>query len=73
MDFVSNRLFDARRLRVLVIIDNCTRESLALDTSAKIHGIDVVTILERITREHGLLKRIKMDKGPEFISKDLDR
>jgi putative transposase len=73
MDFVSDQLFDDRRLRVLVIIENYTRECLALDASARIRGIDVVTTLERITREHGFPKRIKVDNGPEFISKDLDR
>jgi putative transposase len=73
MDFVSDQLFDDHRLRVLVIIENYTRECLALDASARIRGIDVVTTLERITREHGFPKRIKVDNGPEFISKDLDR
>ena len=73
MDFVSDQLFDDRRLRVLVIVENHTRECLALEASAKIHGIDVVTTLERITGVHGFPKRIKVDNGPEFISKDLDR
>ena len=73
MDFVSDQLFDDRRLRVLVILENYTRESLALDPSARIRGIDVVTTLERITRKHGFPQRIKVDNGPEFISKDLDR
>ncbi len=73
MDFVSDQLFDDRRLRVLVILENYTRECLALDASARIRGIDVVTTLEHITREHGFPKRIKVDNGPEFISKDVDR
>jgi putative transposase len=73
MDFVSDQLFDGRRLRVLVVVDNHTRECLVLDVNPKIGGMDVVTALERITREQGLPKRIKVDNGPEFISKDLDR
>jgi putative transposase len=73
MDFVSDQLFDDRRLRVLVIIENHTRECLALEVNAKIRGMDVVTTLERITREHGYPKRIKVDNGPEFISRDVDR
>ncbi len=73
MDFVSDRLFDEHRLRVLVIVENYTRQCLALEASGRIHGIDVVTTLERITQEHGFPKRIKVDNGPEFISKDLDR
>lgn len=73
MDFVSDQLFDDRRLRVLVIVENHTRECLALDASPRIRGIDVVQTLERITQTHGFPKRIKVDNGPEFISKDLDR
>ncbi len=73
MDFVSDQLFDNRRLRVLVILENYTRQCLALEVNAKIRGIDVATTLEQITREHGFPKQIKVDNGPEFISKDLDR
>jgi putative transposase len=72
MDFVSDQLYDDRRLRVLVVMENYTRECLALVASARIRGIDVVTTLERITREHGFPKRIQVDNGPEFISKDFD-
>lgn len=73
MDFISDQLFDDRRLRVLVIVENHTRECLATEASTRIRGIDVVTTLERITRDHGFPKRIKVDSGPECISKDLDR
>lgn len=73
MDFVSDQLFDGRRLRVLVIVDNHTRESLSLEARQRIRGLDVATVLERIAKTHGLPKRIKVDNGPEFISKDLDR
>lgn len=73
MDFVSDQLFDEHRIRVLVIVENFTRECLALDASSRIHGLDVVKVLERITQAQGFPKRIKVDNGPEFISKDLDR
>ena len=73
MDFVSDQLFDGRRVRVLVIVDNHTRECLALEANKKIQGMDVVTALEWITETQGMPKRIKVDNGPEFISKDLDR
>jgi putative transposase len=73
MDFVSDQLFDEHRIRVLVIVENFTRECLALDASNRIHGLDVVKVLARITQVQGFPKRIKVDNGPEFISKDLDR
>jgi putative transposase len=56
MDFVSDQLFDDRRLRVLVIVENYTRECLALHANARIRGIDVVTTLKRITKEQGFPK-----------------
>jgi putative transposase len=73
MDFVSDQLFDGRRLRVLTLVDNHTRESLALAPGQRIGGMNVVEILERVTKGKGFPKRIKVDNGPEFISKDLDR
>ena len=73
MDFVSDQPYDGRRIRVLTIVDNHTRESLALQVGQRIRGIDVVAVLEQITQKHGLPKAIQVGNGPEFISKDLDR
>lgn len=73
MDFVSDQLFDGRRLRVLTLVDNHTRESLALHPGQRIGGMEVVGALEKVTQVKGFPKRIKVDNGPEFISKDLDR
>ncbi len=73
MDYISDQLFDGRRLWVLVIVDNHTRESLTLAVGQRIRGIEVVAQLERICREHGFPKRIQVYNGSEFISKDLDR
>jgi len=49
MDFISDQLFNGRRIRILVIVDNHTREALALEANTRIGGMDVVTTLERIT------------------------
>ncbi len=73
MDFVSDQLFDNRRIRVLAIVDNHTRESLALYPNQRVKSMDVVHVLEAVTEHKGFPKRIKVDNGPEFISKDLDR
>jgi putative transposase len=72
MDFVSDALFDARRLRALTIIDNFTRESPAIEVSPGITGKRVVEVLEGICDARGLPERIFLDNGPEFISKALD-
>jgi putative transposase len=72
MDFMSDELFDGRRIRVLTLVDNHTRESLAIHVAPRIRGLEVVDVLERVSREHGKPLRIQVDNGPEFISKDVD-
>jgi len=53
-------------------VDNHTRESLALHVGQRVRGIEVVAELERVVDVHGLPESIRVDNGPEFISKDLD-
>ena len=48
MDFVADALFDGRRLRALTVVDNYTRECLAIDVGQSLKGEDVVTALNRI-------------------------
>lgn len=72
MDFVSDQLFDGRRLRVLTLFENCTREALVLHPAPRIRRIDVVQVLERVSKEHGHPGSIQVDNGLEFISKDVD-
>ena len=73
MDFVSDALFDGRRLRALTIVDTFTREALAIEVGQSLKGEDVVRVLERITANRGWPETIKVDNGSEFISKALDR
>jgi putative transposase len=73
MDFVSDQLFDGRRIRVLTIVDNHTRESLALHVDQRVRGMDVAQVLEGVVDHRGRPDSIRVDNGPEFISKDLDR
>jgi putative transposase len=69
---MSDQLFDGRRIRLLTIVDNHTRESLAIHLGQRIRGSEVVEVLERIAAEHGRPQAIQVDNGPEFISKDVD-
>lgn len=73
MDFVSDALFDGRRLRALTIVDNYTRECLAIEVGQSLKGEDVVRVLERITADRGCPATIKVDNGSEFVSKAMDR
>jgi putative transposase len=72
MDFVHDQLFDGRKIRVLTMVDAFTRLSPAIDVRQSYRGGDVVDTLERVVREVGYPKTIRLDNGPEFISRDLD-
>lgn len=73
MDFVADTLFDGRRLRALTVVDNFTRESLAIDVGQSLKGEGVVNTLNRIAMYRGLPATIKVDNGSEFISKVMDK
>ena len=71
-DFMSDQLYDGRRIRILTIVDNHTRESLSTHVAQRIRRIEVVKQLEKISEKHGFPETIRVDNGPEFISKDVD-
>jgi putative transposase len=72
MGFMSDQLFDCTRVRILTIVDVFTKLSPAVDVRRSYRGSDVVGTLERVTKAYGIPKEIRVDNGPEFISKDLD-
>jgi putative transposase len=70
--FVHDQLATGRKLRILTIVDTYSRYSLATDSRFSYRGEDVVQTLERVCREVGYPKTIRVDNGSEFISRDLD-
>ena len=72
MDFLSDQLFDGTRIRVLTVVDAHSRVSPAVDVRLSYRGADVVETLERVTARYGVPRQIRVDNGPEFISRDLD-
>ena len=72
MDFLSDQLFDGRKIRVLTIDDAVSKASPAIDVRPRYIGSDVVATLERVTAEYDIPNSIRVDNGPEFISKGLD-
>jgi len=72
MDFLSDRLADGRRFRVLTIVDHVSRGSPAIAVAASLSGEQVATVLETARHRYGLPERISVDNGPEFVSKALD-
>jgi len=61
MDFMSDQLFDGHRIRLLTLVDNHTRESLAIHVAQRIRGCEVVQVLEGVVKEHGKPQTIQVD------------
>lgn len=68
LDFVSDSLGDGRRFRVLAIVDDFTRECLALVADTSISGSRVVRELEAVVAMRGVPAMVVSDNGPELVS-----
>lgn len=68
LDFVSDQFTDGRRFRILTIVDDCTRENLALVADTSLSGLRVARELNRLIAERGKPKMIVSDNGSEFTS-----
>lgn len=69
LDFVHDALQNGRRIRTLNIVDDFTREALAIEVDTSISGSRVARVLDRIAAERGEYpKRLVMDNGTELTS-----
>ena len=73
MDFVTDSLFNGHRFRSLTIVDNFSRECLSIEVDQHIKGEGVDRVVEQIKAVRGTPNFIRVDNGPEFISKELDK
>ncbi len=73
MDFVSDALFNGRRIRALTVVDCLSRECLAIAVAPRLKTEDVTETLDRIAATRGYPMRIKTDNGSEFTSLQYDR
>jgi putative transposase len=72
MDFVHDTLATGRKFRTLNIVDDLTREALAIEVDTSLGGARVVRVLERLVELRGLPAVIVCDNGPEFTGRALD-
>lgn len=72
MDFVHDVTWHGRKFRVLVVIDECTRESLALVVDTSLGGARVARVLDELVQARGAPQVIVCDNGPEFTGRALD-
>jgi len=65
---VADRTSDGRSFRMLTLIDEHTRECLAIDVARNLKSEDVLERLSDLFVRHGVPKYIRSDKGPEFTA-----
>ena len=67
-DFVTDRTEDGRQLRLLVVIDEYTRECFAIEVGRSFTAQDVIGVLQYLFAIRGTPEHIRSDNGPEFVS-----
>lgn len=72
-DFLMDRTEDGRRLKLLVIVDEFTRENLSIDVERHITAHDVIETLAYLFAVRGAPKYLRSDNGPEFIAQAIQR
>ncbi|WP_408641938.1 integrase catalytic domain-containing protein [Sphingomonas radiodurans] len=72
MDFVHDQLAVGSKLRILTVIDTCSRFSPAVVPRFNFLAPDVIEVLERVRGEVGYAASIRLDQASEFVSRDLD-
>ena len=70
-DFVSGKTHDGRTLRMLTLIDEYTRESLAIRVARRLGRYEVIEALADVMLYRGVPEHIRSDNGPEFVAKEL--
>jgi putative transposase len=73
VDFMTDALSSGRRFRTLNIVDDYTRECLAIEVDTSLGGGRVVRVLEELKQQRGLPRQIRSDNGPEFVSRAVDQ
>ena len=68
-DFMAERLENGRRARLLTVLDEYTRECLAIDVARSFRGQDVIELLRYLFAVRGCPAYIRSDNGPEFVSR----
>ena len=70
-DFVEDRTHDGRKYRMLNVIDEFTRECLAIRIDRKLKSTDVIDVLSDLFIMRGIPTHVRSDNGPEFIAQAL--
>jgi putative transposase len=72
MDFMVDTLADGRGFRTLNVVDDFTKECVAIEVDRSLPGLRVARVLDRLAEAVGLPEIVVMDNGPEFSGRALD-
>ena len=73
IDFVFDACANGQVLKCLTIVDEWTRECLAIDVAGRLRSARVIELLSRLISLHGAPRFVRSDNGPEFVSRAIVR
>ena len=72
LDFMYDSLWDGRGYRLLNVMDDYNRQVLWIEADTSLPALRVIRVLEQLKESRGLPQMIRVDNGPEFVSRKLD-
>ena len=72
MDFMSDTMVQGRKFRTFNVMDDCTREALAIEVDTSLSSKRIIRTLNRTIDMHGKPAAVRVDNGPEFTSHEFE-
>jgi putative transposase len=72
-DFVCDRCANGQQLKCLTVVDEWTRQCLAIEVAGSIRSQQVIGVMARLVSIHGAPRHLRSDNGPEFVSRAILR
>ena len=72
MDFMCDTMVGNRKFRTFNLMDDCSREALAIEVDTSLSSKRIIRTLDRVIEQRGKPTTLRADNGPEFTSKDLE-
>ena len=73
LDFVMDSLANGRRLKILTVVDDFTKDSVLIEPAHSLTGDDVAELLDRVSQFRGYPEAVRTDQGPEFTCRAFDQ
>ena len=70
-DFISDRTDNGGKLRILSVIDEYSRECLALQVARKLTAVDLIAAMKKLVTQRGVPGHLRSDNGSEFVARTL--